>query len=103
MLAEVGGTEKVKLLMLPRLYRPGDGDIGICFKYAVHDAVKRGDPLVLGKIHDGMKKHCKVKGRNTASILFWCREKWFASSDRHGKKFANRRVEAAYRGASPTN
>lgn len=37
--AEVGGFQSVKLLMLPRLYRPGDGDIGICFEYAVHDAV----------------------------------------------------------------
>ena len=68
--SEVGGFNDVKVKMLPRLYRPGDGDIGICFEYAVHDAVRRGDERVLEKIHDGMKKYCKVKGNDTASILF---------------------------------
>ncbi len=68
--AEVGGFNKVKLLMLPRMYRPGDGDIGICFEYAVHDAIKRGEPAVLEKVNDGMKKHCKLKGDATSSILF---------------------------------
>jgi len=37
--AEAGGRTGVKLKMLPRLRRPGDGDTGICFEYAVHDAV----------------------------------------------------------------
>ncbi|MCZ8203729.1 hypothetical protein [Gemmatimonas sp.] len=68
--AEAGGFETVKLKMLPRLYRAGDGDIGICFEYAVHDAVKRGEPSVVEKINDGLKKHCRVKGTETASILF---------------------------------
>ncbi|MHB8940861.1 MAG: hypothetical protein ACYC7K_05570 [Desulfobacteria bacterium] len=67
---EVGGFDKVKLKILPRLYKAGDGDIGICFEYAVHDAVRRGEPKVLEKIHDGMKKFCKVKGNDIASILF---------------------------------
>jgi hypothetical protein len=68
--AEVGGAQKVKLLMLPRLYRPGDGDIGICFEYAVHDAVARGESRVLEKVQDAMKKYCNVKGSAVASILF---------------------------------
>ncbi len=68
--AEVGGFENVKLMMLPRMYRAGDGDIGICFEYAVHDAVRRGDQTVLEKVNDGMRRHCKVKGSDTASILF---------------------------------
>ena len=34
--AEVGGYRNVKIKMLPRLYRRGDGDIGLCFEYAVH-------------------------------------------------------------------
>ena len=33
---EAGGYENLKLKMLPRLYRAGDGDCGICFEYAVH-------------------------------------------------------------------
>ncbi|MCK9367159.1 MAG: hypothetical protein M0P72_08430 [Metallibacterium scheffleri] len=68
--AEVGGFSKVKLLMLPRMYRAGDGDIGICFEYAVHDAIKRGESAVVEKVNDGMRKHCKVKGNETSSILF---------------------------------
>ena len=67
---EIGDYNNVKLKMLPRLYRPGDGDIGICFEYAVHDAVRRGDERVLEKVSDGMKKYCKVKGNTVASILF---------------------------------
>jgi hypothetical protein len=68
--AEVGGFPNVKLLMLPRMYRAGDGDIGICFEYAVHDAIKRGEPEVVQKVNDGMRKHCKVRGNETSSILF---------------------------------
>ena len=68
--AEVGGFANVKLMMLPRMYRAGDGDIGICFEYAVHDAIKRGEPDVIEKVNDGMRKHCKVKGNETSSILF---------------------------------
>jgi hypothetical protein len=40
--AEVNGYPNVKLKMLPRLYRPGDRDCGICFEYAVHDALSEG-------------------------------------------------------------
>ena len=28
---EMGGINNVKLKMLPRAYRPGNGDIGFCF------------------------------------------------------------------------
>lgn len=68
--AEVGGFNNVKLLMLPRMYRAGDGDIGICFEYAVHDAIKRGESNVVEKVNDAMRTHCKVKGHQTSSILF---------------------------------
>ena len=53
--AEAGGYQNVKLKMLPRLYRPGDGDCGICFEYAVHDAMNRGDSKVLDRISDAIK------------------------------------------------
>ena len=43
----MGGREAVKLKMLERLRRSGDGDCGICFEYAVHDAMRRNDPMVL--------------------------------------------------------
>ncbi|MFI7695443.1 hypothetical protein ACIBQ6_40680 [Nonomuraea sp. NPDC049655] len=66
---EAGGREGVKLKMLPRLRRPGDGDTGICFEYAVHDAVRRGEPDVSERVYDALN-HCKVRGNSVGSILF---------------------------------
>ena len=67
--AQLGGYEKVPLFMLARNHRPGDGDTGICFEYAVHDAVTRGEPSVQERISDALKL-CKVTGSQQASILF---------------------------------
>ena len=67
--SELGGYENIKLKMLPRLYRPGDGDCGICFEYAVHDAIRRGDSLVLERVLDAMTQ-CRVTGKDAHSILF---------------------------------
>ncbi len=66
---EAGGYEDVKLKMLPRLYRAGDGDCGICFEYAVHEAMQRGDARVLERISDAAKL-CNVPGKDPTSILF---------------------------------
>lgn len=66
---EVGGRSNVKLKILPRLRRPGDGDTGICFEYAVHDAVSRGEPAVAERIYDALAE-CKVPGEDIGSILF---------------------------------
>lgn len=68
--AEVGGYENVKLKMLPRLYRRGDGDCGLSFEYAVHDALNRGEGSVLDRIADALSGHCNVPGTRPASILF---------------------------------
>lgn len=67
---EVGGYQKVKLKMLPRLYRPKDGDCGICFEYAVHDAIRRQNPLVLNRLVDAMHVYCRLSGTIPQSILF---------------------------------
>lgn len=64
-----GGYEQMPLFMLARNHRPGDGDTGICFEYAVHDAVTRGESAVAEKIADALKL-CKVPGDKQASILF---------------------------------
>jgi hypothetical protein len=66
---EAGGYENVKLLMLPRLYRPGDGDVGICFEYAVHEAMNNNDPRVLERVRDAIKL-CRIKSNDPSSILF---------------------------------
>lgn len=66
---EAGGHDNVKLFMLPRLRRPGDGDIGICFEYAVHDAIRQSNPLIAERIHEALTL-CNLPGQKTASILF---------------------------------
>lgn len=66
---EVGGHSSVKVKMLPRLYRPGDGDIGICFEWAVHDAIKRQEPLIMDRLETASRK-CKLRGTSFASLLF---------------------------------
>lgn len=48
--AEAGGHDSIKLFMLPRYHRAGDGDTGICFEYAVHDAVTRGESNVTERV-----------------------------------------------------
>src|SRR6266567_9273007 len=67
--AEVGGRENAKLKMLPRLRRPGDGDCGICFEYAVHDALRRGDSMVLERVDDALTRLCNISGTALDSIL----------------------------------
>lgn len=67
--ADVGGYDRVRLRMLPRLYRPGDGDCGICFEYAVHQALNHGEASVVERIDAAMSK-CSVPGTTAASLLF---------------------------------
>ena len=69
-LAQAGGHEGVKLKMLARLRKAHDGECGICFEYAVHDAVKRGEAAVLDRLSTALHQFCKVRGRDTKSILF---------------------------------
>lgn len=68
--AQVGGHERVTLALLARLYRPGDGDCGLCFEWAVHDAMNRRDPLLLERVAEALHRHCNVPGKEPASILF---------------------------------
>ncbi len=69
MVEKVGGRAAVDLQMLGRLRRQGDGDCGICYEYAVHEAVKSGNPRVLERITDSLKQ-CNVPGTAYESILF---------------------------------
>lgn len=67
---QVGGYENISLELFTRLYEPGDGDCGICFEYAVHDAIVSKDPDVLSRIDSALTKYCKIKGEDPSSILF---------------------------------
>jgi hypothetical protein len=56
--------------MLPRLYKAGDGDCGICFEYAVHEAIVRQDQRVIERIEDAAGL-CNLSGQAPPrSILF---------------------------------
>ncbi|MGV0108990.1 hypothetical protein [Arthrobacter sp. CP30] len=65
----LGGYEQVPLFMLPRSRREGDGDTGICFEYALHDAVTRGEASVQERVVTALKL-CKIPSTDVSSILF---------------------------------
>lgn len=67
---QVGGYENITLSLLARLYREGDGDCGICFEYAVHDAIVNNNPIILERIDTALTKFCKIKNGDPTSILF---------------------------------
>jgi hypothetical protein len=66
---ELGGLGNIKLFMLARNRRPSDGDIGVCFEYAVHDALARGDAVVTDRVASALSL-CGVEGSRVGSILF---------------------------------
>jgi hypothetical protein len=68
-LDDAGGLNGIKLRALGRARRAGDGDTGICFEYAVHDAIARGDAVVVERVADALDR-CKVPGKELSSILF---------------------------------
>ena len=67
---DVVGLENISLSLLSRLYREGDGDCGICFEYAIHDAIAYGNAEVLERLDDALIKYCKIKNGVPSSILF---------------------------------
>lgn len=70
MVNEVGGYDKISLELFSRLYKQGDGDCGICYEYAVHDAILNNRPDVLERIDTALVKYCKIKNGKPTSILF---------------------------------
>jgi len=60
---------EIPLRMLGRLRKESDGDIGIAFEYAIHEAVQRGEAVVLERVTDALKL-CNIKRGDPASILF---------------------------------
>lgn len=64
-----GGFPEITLHDLAREWREGDGDCGICFEYAIHDAIERRDPLLRPRIEEVLESQCRIKG-SVRSILF---------------------------------
>lgn len=69
-LDDAGGLNNIRLRQLPRLYRAGDGDCGICFEYAVHDAIANNNPLIMDRIETALTRHCRMGNGDPSSILF---------------------------------
>jgi hypothetical protein len=59
----------IPLKMLGRLRKDSDGDIGIAFEYAIHEAVGRSEATVLERITEALKL-CNIRRGDPASILF---------------------------------
>jgi hypothetical protein len=64
-----GQRDGLPLRMLGRLRKRGDGDCGIAFEYAVHDAVLSAQPIVVERVADALNK-CRIVRGEPASILF---------------------------------
>lgn len=65
----LGQRDALPLRMLGRLRKRGDGDCGIAFEYAVHDAVLSAQPIVVERVADALNK-CRIVRGDPASILF---------------------------------
>lgn len=64
-----GGREGIRLKNLGRVRKANDGDLGVAFEYAVHDAILRQEPSVTERISDALK-FCRIGTDTPSSILF---------------------------------
>ncbi len=65
----LGGHEKITLADLGREYREGNGDCGICFEYAVHDAIRTKESTIYALLSNVLEDFCGIKA-GAESILF---------------------------------
>ncbi|MFF2408979.1 hypothetical protein [Streptomyces sp. NPDC058092] len=61
--------EDIPLKLLGKIRSQGDGDTGIAFEYAVHDAVVNSVPIVVERVADALGR-CRIYQGDPASILF---------------------------------
>jgi hypothetical protein len=65
-----GGRENLVLKQLGRVRKANDGDLGVAFEYAVHDAVaNQTSAVVLDRVSTALAK-CKISKGDPKSILF---------------------------------
>lgn len=65
-----GGRAEMRLADLGRVRKASDGDLGVAFEYAVHDAVSTASSdVVLERVSDALKK-CNILKGPPSSILF---------------------------------
>lgn len=68
-LAAHGGREGLRLGDLGRVRKANDGDAGVAFEYAVHDAVMNGEAAVVERVSDALAQ-CRITHGDPRSILF---------------------------------
>lgn len=64
-----GGRENMRLADLGRVRKANDGDLGVAFEYAVHDAIVNANPIVIDRISTALQR-CRIDRGDPASILF---------------------------------
>jgi hypothetical protein len=69
MVQALGGIEKISLEQFARIYVESPGDYGICFEYAVHQALQKRDPAVHPLVSQVLNDFCRIK-EEAESILF---------------------------------
>lgn len=68
-LQRLGGLAAITLRDLAREFRAGSGDAGICFEYAVHEAIASTHPLIHPLVSEVLEDFCRIRG-GADSILF---------------------------------
>lgn len=69
MIEALGGYEKVTLEQFARIYIEQPGDYGICFEYAVHEALQSRDRAIHPLVSEVIEDFCGIRGE-AESILF---------------------------------
>ena len=59
----------VRLADLSFLFSEGDGDVGICFEYAVHSCIASRNRFIYPIVSEALEKFCDIRG-GVESILF---------------------------------
>ena len=68
-LAAHGGRASMRLADLGRVRKANDGDLGVAFEYAVHDAIMNGTGVVVDRVATALRS-CNISRGVPASILF---------------------------------
>ena len=68
-IGRLGGLAAITLRDLAREFREGSGDAGICFEYAVHEAIATHNRLIHPLVSEVLETFCRIRGE-ADSILF---------------------------------
>ena len=64
-----GGRAGMRLADLGRVRKASDGDLGVAFEYAVHDAIMNGNGVIVDRVSEALR-NCNISRGAPQSILF---------------------------------